>query len=268
MSVRIGFIGGGSMGEAIVGALLKKGVAEPGDVTVSDAAEPRRRHLSSSYGVVVTEENGAAFRGVELAVLAVKPQDFGAVASDLRGNVEDDQTVLSIMAGIRIERIVEALGHKAVVRAMPNTPAFVGEAMTVWTATDAVSQRGRESSAGLLRSLGREIEVGDENYLDMATAVSGSGPGFVFLFLEALIDAGVHIGLRREMAQEMALQTVLGSACLASETGKDPVELRNMVTSPAGTTAAGLQVLEEAGFRGAVRDAVEAAHERAKELGT
>ena len=265
--MRIGLIGGGFMGEALVSALLKEGLAQPGEVTVSDVAEARRQHLVSRYSIVATAKNAEAAQDAGLLVLAVKPQEFPTVASDLRGKLDGGQTVLTIMAGVPSERVVEALGHEAVVRAMPNTAAFVGQAMSVWIATEAVSGEGRDAVARLLRALGREVRVTDEKYLDMATAVSGSGPGFVFLFLEAFIDAAVHIGLRRELAQELALQTMFGAVCLARETGQHPAELRNMVTSPGGTTAAGLQVLEEASLRGAVIDAVEAAYERAKELG-
>jgi len=264
--MRVGVIGGGFMGEALVSALLKNGLAEASEVTVSDVVEARRQHLAASYGVEVMAENLEAVRGAELVVLAVKPQEFSAVAAGLRGRVGRKQTLLSIMAGVPIERIGRELEHEAVVRAMPNTAAFVGQAMSVWTARAGVPEERCETVARLLRAVGRELRVGDEKYLDMATAVSGSGPGFVFLFLEAFIDAAVHIGLRREVAQELAVQTLLGSAVLARETGKHPAELRNMVTSPGGTTAAGLQVLEDAGLRGAIIDAVEAAYERAKEL--
>ena len=265
--MRVGLIGGGYMGEALVSAMLREGIAQAGDVTVSDVAEARRQHLASRYGVAVTDENAQAARGAELVMLAVKPQEFPTVAAELRGRLEGSQTVLTVMAGLPISRVVEGLGHEAVVRVMPNSAAFVGQAMSVWTAAASVSDAGREAVARLLRALGREVRVGDEKYLDLATAVSGSGPGFVFLFLEAFIDAAVHIGLRRELAEELAVQTLLGSVCLAREMGKHPAELRNMVTSPGGTTAAGLRVLEEAGLRGAVIDAVEAAYERAKELG-
>lgn len=265
--MRVGLIGGGFMGEALVSALLKEGLAQPGEVTVSDVTEARRQHLASRYGIVATAKNAEVAQGADLVVLAVKPQEFPAVASDLRGRLDGVQTVLTIMAGVPSERVVEALGHEAVVRVMPNSAALVGQAMSVWTATPAVSDEGQEAVARLLRALGREVRVTDEKYLDMATAVSGSGPAFVFLFLEAFIDAAVHIGLHRELAQELALQTMSGAVCLARETAKHPAELRNMVTSPGGTTAAGLQVLEETGLRGAVIDAVEAAYERAKELG-
>jgi pyrroline-5-carboxylate reductase len=264
--MRIGFIGGGFMGEALVSAVLKGDLVQVGDVTVSEPAEDRREHLASSYGVAVTGSNTDASRSVDLVVLAVKPQNFPAVASDLRGQLDGGQTVLTIMAGVPIARIVDELGHDTVVRVMPNTAAFVGQAMSVWTAGEAVSEAQREVVARLLQAVGREVQVSDEKYLDMATAVSGSGPGFVFLFLEALIDGGVHVGMPRDVAEELAVQTLLGSASLARELDKHPAALRNMVTSPGGTTAAGLQVLEDAGLRGAIIDAVEAAFERAKEL--
>lgn len=264
--MRIGLIGGGFMGEAIVSALLKEGVAQPADVTVSDVAEARRQHMSSTYQITATTDNREAAGGADVVLLAVKPQEFATVAAGLKGQLKDEQTALSIMAGVPIERIAGGLGHKAVVRAMPNTAAFVGQAMSVWTANEAVSPEGRQAAATLLRAIGREIEVTDEKYLDMATAVNGSGPGFIFLFLEAFIDGAVHVGLRREVAEQLATQTLLGAATMAQELGKHPAELRNMVTSPGGTTAAGLQVLEDAGLRGAIIDAVEAAYERAREL--
>ncbi len=265
--MRVALIGGGFMGEALLSALLRAGLAAPGDVTVSEPVDARRETLASRYGVAVTADTVQAAQACDIVALAVKPQEFGAVAAELKGRLTGDQTVVTIMAGVPIGRVVEALGHQAVVRVMPNTAAFVGQAMSVWLATDAVPSGAREAVVALLRALGRELEASDEKYLDMATALSGSGPGFAFLFLEALIDAGVHIGFRRDMAQELALQTVFGAMCLARETKQHPAELRNMVTSPAGTTAAGLQVLEEAGLRAAVIEAVEAAYERAKELG-
>ena len=264
--MRIGFIGGGYMGEALAAAFLKEGLVAAGDVTISDVAEARRRHLSSAYGVSVTDQNSEAAAGADVVVLAVKPQEFANVAAGLRGALSDGQTLLSIMAGVSIARIVEETGHRAVVRVMPNTAAFVGQAMSVWTTSDAVPNERKQAIAGLLGALGRELQVGDEKYLDMATAVSGSGPGFVFLFLESMIDAGVRIGLQREMAEELAIQTLLGSATMAREMDKRPAELRAMVTSKGGTTAAGLQVLENAGFRRVIADAVQATYERAKEL--
>jgi len=265
--MRVGFIGGGYMGEAMIGALLKQGVAKPQDITVSDVAEVRREALKSQYGVRVSEDNASAASGADLVVFAVKPQEFSNVASGLRGKLDAKQTVLTIMAGVPLERVSRELEHQAVARAMPNTAALIGQAMTVWMASPAVSGEGRQAAVRLLGAMGRELEVHDEKYLDMATAVSGSGPGFVFLFLEALIDAAVAVGLEREVAEEMCVQTLLGSAVLARETGKQPAELRAMVTSKGGTTAAGLEVLDDADLRGSITQAVRAAYERAKELG-
>jgi pyrroline-5-carboxylate reductase len=174
---------------------------------------------------------------------------------------------MSIMAGVTINTIENTVQHQAIVRAIPNTPAQIGEGMTVWTATAAVSDTARESVRSVLAVLGQELYVTDEKYVDMATAVSSSGPAYIFLVIEALVDAAVHIGLRRDMATPMVIQTVLGAARYAQATGKHPAELRNQVTSPGGTTTEGLLALEEAGIRAAFTDAVEAAYEKAKRLG-
>jgi pyrroline-5-carboxylate reductase len=264
--MRIAFIGGGYMGEALAGAALGGGVASAAEIWVSDVAEARRELLAAQYGVGVTDDNAKAAEGAGLVVLAVKPQEFSNVAAGLRGRLDADQTVLSIMAGVPIRRIAEKLDHGAIVRVMPNTAAFVGEAISVWTASPGVSKAGRAAAERLLRSAGREVYTDDERYLDMATAVSGSGPGFIFLFLEALIDGAVRIGLPREMAVELAVQTLVGAGTLARELDRPAGELRAMVTSKGGTTAAGLQVLEDAKLREAVVRAVEAAYARAKEL--
>ena len=264
--MKLAIIGGGAMGEAILKACLTAGVARSDEITVSDVAAGRRDHLSATYGVAVTDDNAAAVRGAGLVLLGVKPQEFATAAEGLKGRLDTDQTVLSIMAGVPVARIAEALGHEAVVRAMPNTAAFVAQAMSVWIAGPGVTVAGRRLAAELLAALGRELEVTDERFLDIATALSGSGPGYVFLFLEALIDAGVALGLERDAAHELATQTLLGTAMLASESDKSAAELREMVTSKGGTTAAGLAVLEEAGVRDAVVRAVAAAHRRAKEL--
>lgn len=264
--MRVGFIGGGYMGEAMIAALLKQAIASAQDITVSDVAEARRETLRSQYGVNVTDDNAAAVKE-DLVVLAVKPQEFSNVASGLRGKFAPDSTALTIMAGVPIERVSRELDHAAVARAMPNTAAAVGQAISVWIASSGVSEQGRANVRKLLGSMGRELFVEDEAYLDMATAVNGSGPGYVFLFLEAFIDAAIAVGLPRDVAEELCIQTLVGSAALARDTGKQPAELRAMVTSKGGTTAAGLQVLEDADLRGVIKRAVAAARERAKELG-
>ncbi len=265
--MKLAFIGGGMMGEAIVGGVLAKGIAQAGEIAVCDIAAARREHLAKTFAVRVTDAPADAIPGAEVVVLAVKPQEFAAAARSLTGALQPTQTVMSIMAGVRIATIQAALKHDAIVRAIPNTPAQVGEGMTVWTATASVPPTARDAVRNLLGVLGLEISVDDEKYIDMATAVSSSGPAYVFLVMEALMDAAVHIGLRREMAVPMVVQTVLGAARYAQATGKHPAELRNQVTSPGGTTTEGLLALEEAGLRAAFMEAVEAAYEKAKELG-
>jgi len=265
--VRLTFIGTGVMGEAVIAALLQRGLAQPADITACDISAQRREHLSQAYGIATVEDASRAIAGSDVIVLAVKPQDFPAVARDLRGKLDTGQTVVSIMAGVALAALRDGLGHQAIVRAMPNTPAQIGEGMTVWTATEAVSASARDDIHRILGALGQELCVADEKYVDMATAVSGSGPAFVFLMMEAMIDAAVHIGLRRETATAMVIQTVLGSARYAQATGRHPADLRNQVTSPGGTTAEGLLALEEAGVRAAFAQAIIAAYERAKQLG-
>lgn len=267
MSTRLGLIGGGLMGEAIVAAVLNKGVLSPADIVASDTSPQRRDLLARQYGLAITDDNARVADEADIALLAVKPQEFGSVAKVIQGHLNSGQTVVSIMAGIRLERLCSALDYPTVVRVMPNTPAMVGEGVSLWTATDAVTEEEREKVRHLLTALGRELYVADEKYLDMATAVSASGPAFIFLVMEALTDAGVHIGLRRDLTVEMVTQTVLGTARLAQETGKPFSELRHMVTSPAGTTVEGLRVLENARVRAAFIEAIIATYEKAQGLG-
>ena len=263
--MKLAFIGGGVMGEAIISGILNNGLAQPQDVAACDILAQRRDHLSSTYGIKAVDKPAPALEGADIAVLAVKPQEFSTAARSL--SLSSGQTVMSIMAGVTIATIRDALKHDAIVRAIPNTPAQVGEGMTVWTATDAVPDAAREQVRSILAVLGQELYVDDEKYVDMATAVSSSGPAYVFLVMEALIDGAVHIGLRRDTAQRMVIQTILGSAKYAQATGKHPADLRNQVTSPAGTTSEGLLVLEKAGLRRAFIQAVQAAYEKAKRLG-
>lgn len=265
--MKIAFIGGGVMGEAIIKGTLAKGLARPQDIIVSDIDRERLTAVSQGYGIRTSDTNRQAVAGSEVAIIAVKPQSLAELMPELEGRFTQDQLVLSIVAGARLATIVKGLRHSAVVRAMPNTPAQIGEGMSVWTAASEVSQNQKEIAQSIVAALGKEIYVPDEEYIDMATAVSGSGPAYIFLVMEALIDAAERIGLPHQMAEELVLQTVLGAARLAKETGRDPRELREMVTSPGGTTARAIMELEEGGLRALVARAVTAAHERAKELG-
>ena len=265
--MKLGFVGGGLMGEAILAGALQKKLTSPSDIAVSEIVPARREHLTSTYGVSAEESADEALKA-DIVVLAVKPQEFGKAAGSLEGRMGSHQTVMSIMAGVRIETIKKAMGHDAVARAIPNTAAQVGESMTVWTASPEVSDEAREAVSSLLAVLGQELYVSDEKYVDMATAVAGSGPAYVFLVMEAMIDAAVHIGLRRDQAETMVKQTLYGSSLYARETGRHPAVLRNEVTSPGGTTAEALRVLEEAAVRAAFTDAIEAAFDKSKALGS
>jgi len=264
--MRIGFIGGGMMGEAMIKSLLAKGVAKPDDITVSDVSKSRRDILKERYGIKAVADNREVVKAAEAVVLAVKPQELGKVLDELKG-LSSEQLVLSIVAGATLESIGQGLGHSCLVRAMPNMPAQIGEGMTVWTATAEVNQRQKEIAQSILAAMGKEIYVSREKYIDMATAVSGSGPAYVFLMIEAMVDAGVHIGLPRDMAEKLVVQTVLGSTRAVEVMGKHPAELKNMVTSPGGTTTEGLLQLETGGLRSLLLQAVIAAYNKAKALG-
>jgi len=265
--MKIAFIGGGNMGEAIIAAVLKEKLAVPADISVSDISEPRRQYLKKQYGVAVTESNKEAVDGKDIVVLAVKPQNLNEVLADLKDCLKSSQLVLSIVAGVKIDTVSRGLTHERVVRTMPNTPAQAGIGFTGWTATPAVTREQKVSSSNILRAMGKEIYFDNEECLDMVTAVSGSGPAYVFLFAECLMDAAVNIGLSREQAQEMVLQTISGAAELMQKSGRSPAELRRNVASKGGTTERALNVFEEAGLSRIISDAVKAAYERAKELG-
>jgi len=265
--MRISFIGAGAMGEAMISALIKRGAASPDEIWASDVDSSRLAALVKKYGVNSAPDNLQALEGADIAVLSVKPQSLATVLHELKSKVKAEQLVLSIIAGATIKKIGKGLGHDLIARAMPNTPAQVGAGISVWTVTHYVSKAQKESVRSILAAMGKEIYVSDEKYIDMATAVSGSGPGYIFLIMEALVDAGVHIGLPRATATDLALETVLGSARMALESGKHLVDLRNMVTSPGGTTAEGLLCLEEGGIRAILAQAVIAAYEKAKLLG-
>jgi len=265
--VKIAFIGGGNMGEAMLSAILGKGLSTPQAISISDIAEARRQHLEQKYGVVVMSDNQQAVEKADVVILAIKPQNLAETMAELNSQLEPNQLVLSIIAGARINTICLGLNHNCVVRAMPNTPAQIGEGMSVWTATPDVTEPQKERASSILGAMGKEIYVDNEKYVDMATAVSGSGPAYIFLFMESLVEAAVHIGLSRDMAQELVFETLLGSGHFAQGSDKTLAELRRMVTSPGGTTAEALLQLEKGGFAELVKQAVSAAYNKAKSLG-
>jgi pyrroline-5-carboxylate reductase len=263
--MKIAFIGGGAMAEAIIKCLLTKRVAVPQDIAVSDISLLRRELLSKEYGVNTLADNRKTITDTDLIILAVKPQNLPQVMAEMKG-LAFEQLVLSIVAGAALSSLCHGLNHYSVIRAMPNMPAQIGEGMTIWTATTKTKQRQKKLAQTILGTLGKEVYVADEKYLNMATALSASGPAYVFLFIEALIDAGVHIGLSRDLSQELTIQTILGSTRTVEKTGKHPADLRNMVTSPGGTTTEALLELEKGRFRSIIMEAVAAAHKKAERL--
>ncbi|MCB0108840.1 MAG: pyrroline-5-carboxylate reductase [Caldilineaceae bacterium] len=264
---KIAFIGSGAMAEAIIKGILAKGLIAAERITASDPVSARQRVMAETYGVQTTGDNDGAVGGADIVVMSIKPQVFGKVAAGLQGKIAEDALVLSIMAGITSGALQTGLGHDRVVRAMPNTPAQLNMGVTAWMPTAAVTATQREQTALILGALGEQIPVEKEDYIDMQTGLGGSGPGFVLLLIEAMIDAGVQMGFSRADAQTIVLQTMAGSVALVKETGKHPAELRNLVTSPGGTTAAGIYELEKAGVRTALTNAVLAAYHRSQELG-
>jgi pyrroline-5-carboxylate reductase len=262
----LAFIGSGAMAGAMVGGLLNSRTVDAKSITASDPHKDRTQDLADRFGIATTSENLAAARNADIVVLSVKPQMLRFVFRDLCGKLRKDALVLSIVAGARIESIVKGLKHTSVIRSMPNTPAQVAEGMTVWTASDAVTPAQRSEAQAILRAFGKELYVADEVFLDMATAVSGSGPSYVFLFMEALIDAAVHLGFSREDARTLVTQTVRGSAIYAEHSPSHPAEMRNLVTSPGGTSAHALYQLEKGGFRTLLSKAVWAAFQRSQSL--
>jgi pyrroline-5-carboxylate reductase len=265
--MRLAFIGGGTMAEAILGGVLAADLAQPGDVAIGEPLPQRRDYLSERYGVFTFPDNVKTVEGADLVVMAVKPQDLPHVFGQLGGKLDQAQAALSIVAGAKMSTLAQGLAHQSIIRVMPNTPAQIGCGMTLWTCSEPVSDVHRDLARSMLGTVGEEIYVSDEKYLDMSTALSASGPAYVFMFVEALIDAGVYVGLPRDLARTLALQTVYGSVRLVMETGQHPGELKDMVVSPGGTTAEGLQALERGGVPAAVVDAVNAAFLKSVRLG-
>jgi pyrroline-5-carboxylate reductase len=274
--VQLAFVGCGVMAEAIIAGLFKNQLVKPEQVVGSHPRQDRREELLVKYGIRMVEHNRdvvsyerSATRddASSIVFLTVKPQRLGGILAELKGGLELGQLVVSIVAGARIDTLADDLQHRSIVRAMPNTPAQIGQGMTVWTATPEVTEAQRLQIQTVFGALGRELQVEEEKMIDMATALSATGPTYTFLVMEALIDAGVHLGFSRHMAQELVLQTMLGSVLFARESVKHPAELRNMVTSPGGTSAEAIYQMEKGTLRTVLSKAVWAAYRRAATLG-
>jgi pyrroline-5-carboxylate reductase len=265
----IAFIGPGVMAEAMIAGLIRQSLIPPTSLTAAGPRPERLDELTSTYGVRTTTDNAAAVHQADIVVLSVKPQRLASVLKGLCGSIQPHTLVLSIVAGATIKKITSGLKHPIVIRSMPNTPAQIGEGITVWTASPAVGEAHQDMARQILSALGDEIYVEEETYLDMATAVSGTGPAYVFLFMEAMIDAGVHLGFPRRVAEALVTKTVRGSVdfYLKKSGPHHLAHLRNQVTSPGGTSAAALYYLEKAGFRTAISRAIWAAYERSQQLG-
>jgi pyrroline-5-carboxylate reductase len=288
---RLSFVGCGVMAEAMIAGLLRRALVSPSQIVASHPRPARREELEARYRIRVIEDNREAAtaqgeglsanaetaRGdeagaeagapISVVVLAVKPQRLAGVLEELKGTLAENQLVLSIVAGARTETIAGGLLHPSVVRAMPNTPAQIGEGMTAWTADAQVGVGQREVVRAMLGALGRETYVENEHMIDMATALSATGPTYIFMMMEALVDAGVHMGFSRHVSQELVTQTMLGSVLFARESHKHPAELRNMVTSPGGTSAEAIYQMEKGSLRTVLSKAVYAAYQRAVALG-
>ncbi len=264
---RLAFIGGGTMAEAMIRGLLDRHLVPPSHVLVTGPRRERRAELQKAYAVHALASNVEAAKGAHVVVLSVKPQVLPSVMHELHGKLRADQLVLSIVAGATLRAVGTGLGHAVVVRAMPNTPAQIGMGVTAWCATPSVDHDQRERARAILGALGDELMVDDEELVDMATAVSGTGPTYVFLLMEALVDAAVHLGFSRRVAERLVLQTVEGSALFAKKSGKHLADLRNQVTSPGGTSAAAIYQLEKGALRTVLSKAVYAAYQRTRELG-
>ena len=263
----IATVGSGVMAEAMIAGLLRGEQVAPDRIIASHPRADRREELVSSYGIRTAEDNVSAVEHADVVVLAVKPQMLARVGRELRPAMSDGKLVISVIAGATSKALANVLGHRQIVRSMPNTPAQLGRGMTVWYATPEVTEHQREQAKILLASLGVQLQVDDEKLVAMATAVSGTGPTYVFLVMEALIDAAVHLGFPRHMAHDLVIETLEGSTLFAKSSGMHPAQLRNMVTSPGGTSAAALHELESGRLRTVLSEAVWAAFRRTEELG-
>ncbi|HEX6716167.1 MAG TPA: pyrroline-5-carboxylate reductase [Pyrinomonadaceae bacterium] len=272
---RLAFIGCGVMAEAIIAGLLRNKLVGPEQISGSHPRQARREEMHVKYGIEMFESNREAVLETvpegpddsSIVVLAVKPQRLHRVLEELKGALVKEQLVVSVVAGAKIEAIAEELLHASIVRTMPNTPAQIGEGITAWTASSEVNEKQESQVSAMLEALGKAVRVENERQIDMATALSATGPTYIFLVMEALIDAGVHMGFSRHVAQELVHQMMLGAVLFARESHKHPAELRNMVTSPGGTSAEAIYQMEKGSLRTVLSKAVWAAYQKAETLG-
>ncbi|MGH2457158.1 MAG: pyrroline-5-carboxylate reductase [Candidatus Limnocylindria bacterium] len=265
--MRVAIVGAGVMAEAMITGLLSDRAVGPERLVASHPRRERRETLSERHAIRVVARNAEAVGEAQIVVLAVKPQMLASVMREVGPALADGQVVLSIVAGATLRTLSVGLGHDAVVRAMPNTPSQIRRGIAVWAASTACTAGQRDLARSVLRAIGSEKEVADEAFVAMATALSGTGPTYLFAVMEALIDAGVHLGFPRELAHDLVVETLIGSAQYAAQSELHPAQLRNLVTSPGGTSAAAIYELEKGRIRTVLSDAVWAAYRRTLELG-
>lgn len=267
----LAFIGCGVMAESIVAGLLRQELVEATQVSATHPRANRRDELENKYGIETFESNAEAVKSLPdedvILVLCVKPQRIGGVLQEIKDFVKPTHLIVSIIAGTTIETISETLKNQFVVRTMPNTPSQIGAGMTAWTCSKSVTDAQKAQVKTLLTALGKELYVENEHQIDMATALSATGPTYIFMMMEAMTDAGVHLGFSREVSKELVQQTMLGSTLFAIESHKHPAELRNMVTSPGGTSAEAIYQMEKGSLRTVLSKAIYAAYKRAVDLG-
>ena len=270
MSPNLTIIGPGVMAEAILKNLITKKIMGSSSITTSGPREERVQDLAKTYKIHPQTDNSEAVKNADIVLFCIKPQRVDKVLEGLRGGLKKDALVISIVAGAKMEKISRTLQHEQVIRAMPNTPGQIGEGITVWTASKSVSQSHQDFARNIFKAMGEEIYTENEDDLDRATALSGTGPAYVYLFMEAMVDAGVHLGFPRRIAERLVIETLRGSVDFydqGEEKERHLAALRNQVTSPGGTSAEALYFLEKAGFRTAISRAIWAAYQRTLELG-
>ncbi len=264
---RLAFLGAGNMGSALIQGIIGNKLVAAVDIWVTDVEQQRLQYLSDNYGINIASNNQAAVSQADVIVLAVKPQQLGSLLDEIASAVDDSKLIISIAAGITLSYLQSHLGDTTrIIRVMPNMPALVGAGMTALCVGSAAQPDDLRLAEDVFRCVG-EVSIVKENLMDAVTGLSGSGPAYIMVVIEALADAGVKLGLPRDTALKLTTQTVLGAAQLLKEKGVHPAQLRDMVASPGGTTIAGLFALDQGGLRAALIEAVEAATRRSKELG-
>lgn len=264
---KIAFLGAGNMAEALINGLISSGVYRSGDVIAADISSQRLEHLSSKYDIKITDKNNKAAKQADIVVLSVKPNHILNVLEGINSELTPEKIVITIAAGISTSSISQALEHKTkLIRVMPNTPALVQAGASVIYCNENVTSKEKDRVLKIFESIGLALMVQDEGLMDPATGLSGSGPAYVSIFIEALSDGGVKMGLPRDMAHKLAAQTVYGTAKMIIEGDTHPAQFKDKVSSPGGTTIEGVHHLEKGGFRSSAISAVEAATRRSKEL--